>query len=236
MNQQWDFGRRRLPENIAGGWIKIASRKLRGWIIRSRNSARRELPPTKCRNCGLFCKGKAPIPSISWELHVRRAGAISSEESSFPILKNLHFRLKNLHFLIKNLHFYIKSGCREPLDSESMHRLTGAISVEESWFPILKNLDFLFKNLHFLIKNLGYIIKAKQAEKQVQNFDAVRTAGSELQDKCQISPDFSIEKAEMIENCPWKRMLCIEKWPIIVAIRGNFARAAALRSTAAVRS
>ena len=40
--------------------------------------------------------------------------------------------------------------------------------------------------------------------------------GSELQSKRQLFLEFATENAEILENFPWKMMICIEKWRIVL--------------------
>ena len=57
--------------------------------------------------------------------------------------------------------------------------------------------------------------KANTGSLDWREFNAAVRKYCELQYKCQLFPEFSIENAEIVENCPCKMMICIERRPII---------------------
>ena len=63
-----------------------------------------------------------------------------------------------------------------------------------------RNPDFLLNSVDFLVKSVDFIIKQGNHSKYC-----------ELQHKCQLCFDRSIENAEIMENCPWKMMIFYRK-------------------------
>ena len=147
----------------------------------------------------------------------RRSGELSksslSIEEAFKnldlLLKNTHFiwkqtafsiaeSLKNLNFLLKNTHFVLKTGGwkyppRTGAAPQRLRRLTGLL---------LRNDDFQLKHGRFPVEKCWIYNKKKAAQGEVQT--PRRGGGASL---------FSIENAEIMENCSWKMMIFDSKMP-----------------------
>ena len=114
--------------------------------------------------------------------------------------KNPDFLIRNPDLLIRNLDFRLKTVdlvIKQDMESP-------AVEVIFQWKNpdfLFRNPDFLFKNLDFLIKNLHFTICIQFSSA----FEVVYCYGllyCELKYKSQVVFEFSVENAEIMENCP----------------------------------
>ena len=130
-----------------------------------------------------------------WSYNVGTAlpGQFSMEESWFPI--------KESWFPIEKCRFYNKTG--------SDAAIFGGGDFQNGRPQISRRLyyEFVLKTSNFVSKTRNCVLKTRNL---VHATDVITPAHPptccELQHKCQLFSEVSIENAEILWNCPWKMM------------------------------